>query len=46
MGQHPAKLDRSDPINFSPYPYRDRNRIERFFQQDPECRRVATRDDS
>ena len=29
----PPKRNRSNPINFSPYLYRDRNRVERFFNQ-------------
>ena len=34
-----------DPICFSPYLYRDRNLIERFFNKIKQCRRVATRYD-
>ena len=45
MGQHPAKSNRSDPICFSPYLYRARNRVERFFNRIKQCRRVATRYD-
>jgi hypothetical protein len=45
MGQHPAKRKRSDPICFSPYLYRARNRVERFFNRIKQCRRVATRYD-
>ncbi|QPF82001.1 IS5 family transposase [Bradyrhizobium genosp. L] len=41
----PPKRNRSNPINFSPYLYRDRNRIERFFNRIKQCRRVATRYD-
>ena len=41
----PPKRNRSDPICFSPYLYRDRNRIERFFNRIKQCRRVATRYD-
>lgn len=41
----PPKRNRSDPINFSPYLYRNRNRIERFFNRIKQCRRVATRYD-
>ena len=41
----PPKRNRSDPINFSPYLYRDRNRIERFFNGIKPCRRAATRYD-
>jgi transposase len=39
----PPKSNRNDPICFSPY--RDRNRIERFFNRIKQCRRVATRYD-
>jgi transposase len=35
----PPKRNRSDPINFSPYLYRDRNRIECFFNRIKQCRR-------
>ena len=41
----PPKSNRSDPICFSPYLYRDRNRVERFFNRIKQCRRVATRYD-
>ena len=41
----PPKGNRNDPICFSPYLYRDRNRIERFFNRIKQCRRVATRYD-
>ena len=41
----PPKRNRSDPINFSPYLYRDRNRIERFVNRIKQCRRVETRYD-
>jgi transposase len=41
----PPKRNRNDPICFSPYLYRDRNRIERFFNRIKQCRRVATRYD-
>ena len=37
--------NRKDPICFSPYPYRARNLIERFFNKIKQCRRVATRYD-
>lgn len=30
----PPKRNRNDPICFSPYLYRARNRVERFFKQD------------
>jgi transposase len=38
----PPKSNRSDPICFSPYLYRARNRVERFFNRIKQCRRVAT----
>ena len=38
----PPKCNRKDPICFSPYLYRDRNLIERFFNKIKQCRRVAT----
>jgi hypothetical protein len=41
----PPKSPRSDPICFSPYLYRGRNRVERFFNRIKQCRRVATRYD-
>jgi transposase len=43
MGQH--KSNRRDSICFSPYLYRARNRVERFFNKIKQCRRVATRYD-
>jgi transposase len=36
---------RSEPICFSPYLYRARNLVERFFNKIKHCRRVATRYD-
>ena len=36
----------SEPICFSPYLYRARNLVERFFNKIKQCRRVATRYDS
>jgi len=39
----PPKSNRSDPICFSPYLYRARNQVERFFNKIKQCRRVATR---
>ena len=39
------KKNRSGPIYFSPYLYRVRNRVERFFNLIKQCRRVATRYD-
>jgi transposase len=41
----PPKRNRKDPICFSPYLYRARNLIERFFNKLKQCRRVATRYD-
>ena len=41
----PPKSNRSAPICFSPYLYRARNRVERFFNKIKQCRRVATRYD-
>jgi transposase len=41
----PPKPNRKDPICFSPYLYRARNLIERFFNKIKQCRRVATRYD-
>ena len=41
----PPKRNRIDPICFSPYLYRARNLIERFFNRIKHCRRVATRYD-
>jgi transposase len=41
----PPKSNRSDPICFSPYLYRARNRVERFFNKIKHCRRVAMRYD-
>ena len=39
------KNSRSDPICFSTYLYRARNRVERFFNSIEQCCRVATRYD-
>ena len=39
------RCNRSDPICFSPYLYRARNLVERFFNRIKHCRRVATRYD-
>ena len=39
------KRNRHDPICFSLYLYRARNRVERFFNRIRQCRRVATRYD-
>jgi transposase len=41
----PPKRNRKDAICFSPYLYRARNLIERFFNKIKQCRRVATRYD-
>jgi transposase len=41
----PPRSNRSDPICFSPYLYRARNQVERFFNRIKQCRRVATRYD-
>ena len=41
----PPKRNCKDPICFSPYLYRARNLIERFFNKIKQCRRVATRYD-
>jgi transposase len=41
----PARSNRNDPICFSPYLYRARNLVERFFNKIKQCRRVATRYD-
>jgi transposase len=41
----PPKRNRTNPICFSPYLYRDRNLVERFFNKIKHCRRVATRYD-
>jgi transposase len=51
--QHGARIadnnqpfrNRKDPICFSPYLYRARNLVERFFNKIKRCRRVATRYD-
>ena len=45
MANIPPKRNRKDPICFSPYLYRARNLIERFFNKIKQCRRVATRYD-
>jgi transposase len=41
----PSKRNRKDPICFSPYLYRARNPVERFFNKIRQYRRVATRYD-
>ena len=39
------RCNRNEPICFSPYLYRARNLVERFFRKIEQCRRVATRYD-
>jgi transposase len=39
----PPRRNRRDPICFSPYLYRHRNHVERFFNRLEHCRRIATR---
>jgi len=41
----PPRCNRNQPICFSPYLYRARNLVERFFNKIKHCRRVATRYD-
>ena len=41
----PPRSNRREPICFSPYLYRARNLVERFFNKIKQCRRVATRYD-
>ena len=41
----PPRRNRNEPISFSPYLYRIRNLVERFFNKIKHCRRVATRYD-
>src|SRR4051812_13440031 len=41
----PPKTNRKDPICFSPYLYKTRNLIERFFNKIKHYRRIATRYD-
>jgi len=41
----PPKRNRNERICFSPYLYRARNLVERFFNKIKQCRRVATRYD-
>jgi len=40
---NPPKRNRRQSICFSPYLYRARNLIERFFNKIKHCRRIATR---
>jgi transposase len=41
----PPKSNRKDPVCFSKYLYRARNRVERFFNKIKHFRRIATRYD-
>jgi transposase len=41
----PPRRNCTEPICFSPYLYRARNLVERFFNKIKHCRRVATRCD-
>jgi transposase len=41
----PPKRNRKEVICFSPYLYRSRNLVERFFNKIKQCRRIATRYD-
>jgi transposase len=41
----PPKRNRKGPICFSPFLYRGRNQVERFFNRIKHCRRIATRYD-
>jgi len=41
----PPRCNRTEPICFSPYLYRARNLVERFFNKIKHCRRIATRYD-
>jgi transposase len=41
----PPRCNRTEPICFSPYLYRARNLVERFFNRIKHCRRIATRYD-
>jgi transposase len=45
MGEHPPETKSQRPDLLSPYLYRARNLIERFFNKIKQCRRVATRYD-
>lgn len=45
VGQHTPKVNRKDPICFSPHLYRARNLMERFFNKIKQCRRIAARYD-
>jgi len=41
----PPRSNRKEPVCFSPYLYRDRNVVERFFNKLKYFRRIATRYD-
>jgi transposase len=41
----PPRCNRTEPICFSPYLYRARHSVERFFNKIKHCRRIATRYD-
>lgn len=41
----PPKTNRKDPICFSPFLYKARNLVERFFNKAKQFRRIATRYD-
>ena len=41
MGQHSAEMQCNEPICFSPYLYRARNLVERFFNRIKQCGRIA-----
>jgi transposase len=45
LGEYPTKRTRTETLCFSPYVYRARNLVERFFNKIKDCRRVATRYD-
>ena len=45
LGEYPPKRNRTEALCFSPYLYRARNLVERFFNKIKHCRRVATRYD-
>jgi len=42
----PPRSNRKEALSFSPYLYRARNLVERFFNKIKHCRRVATRYDN
>ncbi len=45
MGQHIPKSKRKSPVCFSPWLYKQRNLVERFFNKLKYCCRIATRYD-